>query len=54
LAIKNKKVKELLRLLKRDKIISEGEYQRMWNDYKQLKKKEYKENYSHQRTPSSF
>jgi len=36
--MKNKQIKKLLGLLRRDKIISEGEYQRIWNDYKQLKK----------------
>lgn len=30
----NKTVKEVLRLLKRDGIISQGEYLRMWKDYK--------------------
>jgi DNA-directed RNA polymerase subunit RPC12/RpoP len=34
----NKTVKEVLRLLKRDRIISEGEYLRMWNDYKHIHK----------------
>jgi len=34
--MKNTQVKGLLRLLKRDKIIHEGEYQRIWNDYKEL------------------
>ena len=38
--MKNKTVKDVLRYLKRDKIISDGEYQRIWNDYKQLNKKE--------------
>ena len=33
---KNKTIKEVLKILKRDRIISEGEYLRMWNDYKQL------------------
>lgn len=34
----NKKAKELLKVLKKDGIISEGEYQRIWNDYKHLHK----------------
>jgi len=42
MAIKNKQAKELLNVLRKDKIISEGEYQRIWNEYKQFKKKENK------------
>ncbi len=31
---KNKTVKQVLRYLVEDKLISEGEYIRIWNDYK--------------------
>jgi len=37
---KNKTVKQVLEYLMQDKIISEGECIRMWNDYKNLHKAE--------------
>jgi len=37
---KNKTIKEVLKILKRDKIISKGEYIRIWDDYKNMHKEE--------------
>ena len=35
---KNRTVKQVLKYLVEDKLISEGEYNRIWNDYKHLHK----------------
>ena len=35
---KNRTVKQVLKYLVEDKLISEGEYNRIWNDYKQTHK----------------